>query len=195
MPRNPKVSVPSEQVDPSKWLETHGDVMFAFAFSRLRDRDTAEDVVQEAFLGALRNLKMLSKPGSEGAWLMGILKKKVVDKIREKSKKAMSLDGEDQVVSRLFDENGNWSDSARKAGSLKLDALEQSEFRELFELCLQALPGHQSAVFVLKEVQQENTEAVCKELGISSTNLWVLMHRARLRLAECIKTRWAMGDG
>lgn len=188
------MAVPTPKVDPSKWLESHGDVLFAFAFSRLRDRDAAEEVVQEAFLGALRNLQTLSKQSSEGAWLMGILKKKVVDRIREKSKRALSLEGEDQVVSRLFDEKGNWSNAARKAGSLRLDALEQAEFRDLFELCLEALPGNQAAVFVLKEVQQENTETVCKELEISSTNLWVLMHRARLRLAECIKTRWAMGD-
>lgn len=89
---------------------------------------------------------------------MGILKKKVVDKIREKSKKAHSLEGEDRVVSRLFDEKGNWSDAARKAGSLRLDALEQAEFRQLFELCLEALPGNPAAVFVLKEVHQKNTE-------------------------------------
>ncbi|MCA9159293.1 MAG: sigma-70 family RNA polymerase sigma factor [Planctomycetales bacterium] len=184
----------ASKIDPSKWLERHGDVMFAFAFSRLKDRDAAEEVVQEAFVGALRNIALFRSQGSEGAWLMGVLKKKVIDRIRTNSKRALSLEGEDQVVARLFDERGNWSDAARKAGSLRLDSMEQGEFRELFELCLEGLPSQQAAVFVLKEVHQKNSEDVCKELRISSTNLWVLMHRARLRLAECIKARWAMGD-
>lgn len=190
------INVPesSSKTDPSRWLETHGDVMFAFAYSRLRDRDAAEEVVQEAFLGALRNLDMFSNRGAEGAWLMGILKRKVVDYLRGKAKKELSLDGEDQVVTRLFDRQGNWSESAKKNGALKLDAIEQGEFREIFRTCLEGLPGNQAAVFVRKEVQQESTEDVCKELRITSTNLWVLMHRARLRLAECIKSRWDMGD-
>ncbi len=188
------MSQQNSKIDPSKWLDTHGDVLYAYAMSRLRNQDAAEEAVQETFLGALRNQGTHTGQSSEGAWLMGILKKKVVDRIRANSKRAASLESEDQVVSRLFDENGNWSDAARKADSLKLDSIEQGEFREIFELCLQGLPESQAAVFVLKEVHQDSSENVCKELGISSTNLWVLMHRARLRLAECIKTRWAMGD-
>ena len=86
------------------------------------------------------------------------------------------------------------TEAATNAGSLRLDSLEQQEFREHFDSCLAGLPSKQASVFVLKEVEQKNSEDICKELGISSTNLWVLMHRARLRLAECIRNRWDMRE-
>ncbi len=182
------------RMEPKNWLSAHGDVLYAYAMSRLRDREEAEEVVQETFLGALRNIQQFDRRGAEGAWLMGILKNKVVDRMRAISKAAVSLEGEDKVVENLFDKKGNWSLASRKAGMFRLDSLEATEFREVFEKCFERLPKNQAAVFNLKEVHQENSDEVCKVLGISSTNLWVLMHRARLRLAECIKARWSMED-
>ena len=183
-----------QQGDPSKWVEKHGDVLFAFAVSKLKNRDSAEEAVQETFVGALKNLRLANREGSEGAWLMGILKNKVVDRIRENARSGLSLEGEDNVVETLFDERGNWSSSARNSASLTLDSIEQEEFREILAHCLKGLPTNQSSAFILREIQERNSVDVCKELDVSSTNLWVLMHRARLRLAECIKSRWAMGD-
>ena len=183
-----------KQGDPSKWVEKHGDVLFAFAVSKLKNRDSAEEAVQETFVGALKNLRLANREGSEGAWLMGILKNKVVDRIRENARSGLSLEGEDNVVETLFDERGNWSSSARNSASLTLDSIEQEEFREILAHCLKGLPTNQSSAFILREIQERNSVDVCKELDVSSTNLWVLMHRARLRLAECIKSRWAMGD-
>ncbi len=183
-----------KQGDPSKWVEKYGDVLFAFAVSKLKNRDSAEEAVQETFVGALKNLGLANREGSEGAWLMGILKNKVVDRIRSNARSGLSLEGEDNVVETLFDERGNWSSSARKSASLTLDSIEQEEFREILALCLKGLPTNQSSAFILREIQERNSDDVCKELGVSSTNLWVLMHRARLRLAECIKSRWRMGD-
>lgn len=180
--------------DPSQWLEKHGDVLYSYAVSRLRNPDAAEEVVQETFLGAIRNITQYRSEGAEGAWLMGILKRKVIDRMRADAKKEERIENDDKVVAGMFDAQGNWSYAARQSSVLSLDSIEQREFREILEHCLQGLPPNQASVFILREVEEAATDVICKELGITSTNLWVLMHRARLRLAECIKARWSMEE-
>ncbi len=168
--------------------------MFAHALRRLGNRDAAEEVVQETFLAALKGRDNYRHDGSEGAWLMGILKRKVVDALRARSQQAANVEDEDSMMAHLFDANGHWSTAAKNAGPLRLDSIERHEFRQILRECLRGLPGRQAAVFTLREIQEEPPEMICKELGITSSNLWVLMHRARLRLAECIKSRWSMGE-
>lgn len=175
-------------------MEHHGDSLFSYAMSKLRDRDVAEEVVQETFLAALRNLDQFRNTGSEGAWLMGILKRKVIDHVRLLARRPVNLDGDDTVVGALFDADGKWSEAGKQNGGLTLDSIEQEEFKAILGQCLEKLPYKQATAFVMREMQQDSGEQVCKELGVSSSNLWVLMHRARIRLAECIKARWAMGD-
>jgi RNA polymerase sigma-70 factor (ECF subfamily) len=179
------------KVDAVTWVDSYGDALFAFALSRLRDRSLAEEAVQETFLSALKSVDQYRQTGSEGAWLMGILKRKVIDQFRAQSKQPLTLEN-DSAVESLFDKRGNWSKSAKANGSMRLDAIEQEEFRVVFQDCLKKLPPTQASTFWLREVQQESAEEVCKVLGISTSNLWVLMHRARLALAECMKTRLAM---
>jgi len=180
------------KLDPSKWVSEHGETLYAYALSRLKNADSAEDAVQESLLGALRNISLFPPQGDIGPWLMGILKKKVVDRQRRGAR--ASSDGTDPSLDKLFDEKGNWSDAARAADPLRLDSLEQAEFMEIFRRCLKGLPQNQAAVFVGREINEQTSDDLCKKLGVSSTNLWVLMHRARLRLAECIRARWVMGD-
>lgn len=179
------------EVDATKWVDSYGDALFAFAVSRLRDRNLAEEAVQETFLSALKSIDQFRQTGTEGAWLMGILKRKVIDQARSQAKQPATL-GNDPVVSALFDKRGNWSKSAKANGSMRLDSIERDEFKVVFHECLEKLPPTQASTFWLREVQQENAEDVCKALEISTSNLWVLMHRARLALAECMKIRLAM---
>ena len=122
---------------------------------------------------------------------MGILKRKVIDQFRVQSKQPASIEN-GLMVDALFDKRGNWSKSAKANGSMRLDAIEREEFKVVFQDCLKKIPPTQASTFWLREVQQDSAEEVCKELGISTSNLWVLMHRARLALAECMKIRLAM---
>ena len=182
------------KLDPSKWVSEHGETLYAYAMSRLKNADAAEDAVQETLLGALKNLSHFPPASDVGPWLMGILKKKVVDRQRQSTRGETATGDSDPILDNLFDRNGNWSVAARAADPLRLDSLEQSEFMGILKRCLKGLPPNQAAVFVGRELNERKPEDLCKELGVSSTNLWVLMHRARLRLADCIRARWAMGD-
>lgn len=182
------------KTDPTRWVSEHGDALYAYAVSRLKNADSAEDVVQETLLGALKNLNRFPPQKEVGPWLMGILKKKVVDRKRELIKRYSTLGDVDPIFDKLFDKSGKWSKASRSGDPLRLDSLEQAEFTVIFKRCLRGLPRNQAEVFAGRELKGQSADELCNELEVSLANLWVLMHRARLRLAECIRARWDMWD-
>ncbi len=188
-------SQPGNTLDPTAWVDLHGDTLFRYALSRLRDPDAAEEVVQETFVAALHAVDQYSGAGAEGAWLLGILKRKIIDCVRRRNRPDASLGteaGEDPTET-LFDKKGNWRLDPRIAGRRPEALLEREEFWLVFRGCLDGLPQRQADVFSLREVEDLSSESICKELQITPSNLWVLLHRARLRLMSCMKShleRW-----
>jgi RNA polymerase sigma-70 factor (ECF subfamily) len=179
-------------LDPETWVAEHGDVLFRYAYTRLRSKSAAEDVVQETFLGALKARDRYTPGLSVRAWLMGILKHKVVDQLRRSARQVQLTDEEAKTMleSPLMHWSGiptmsppRWRFSPRKA-------LEQKEFWAVFQGCLGKLQDLQHTAFVLKEVDGLSTEEICKELDISANYLWVLIHRARGQLKKCLESNW-----
>lgn len=180
------------KMDPESWIAEHGDALFGYAYTRLRNRAVAEDVVQETFLGALKSRDRFTPGLSVRAWLMGILKHKVVDHIR---KSARQVEMSDEDAKKLIDSplvrySGiaslsppQWQFSPRKV-------LDQKEFWGVFQSCLSKLQELQHAAFVMKEVDGLSTEEICKELDISANYLWVTIHRAREQLKACLNANW-----
>ena len=183
-------------LEPAAWVDQHGDYLYRYAVSRLRDGNAADEVVQEAFLSALRHMKQYAGTGSERAWLLGILKRKIIDYVRHRSRTSNLTEGDANDLSEvLFDHKGNWKREAYTASYQPLDSLERQEFWRILRRCLDTLPSRQADVFVLREMDDQSTEEICKELEISASNLWVLLYRARLRLAKCMKNRWTEAKG
>jgi RNA polymerase sigma-70 factor (ECF subfamily) len=173
-------------------VDEHGDYLFRFALSRLRQREVAEDLVQETFLAALRGRDRFAGGSSERTWLVGILKRKIVDYLRRKGHEQPvgDLTASDQWVEALFDERGNWS---KKPGKWPADAgatLETQEFWAIFSACLDKLPERLASAFTLREVEELDGQEVCKVLNVSANNLWVMLHRARLGLLRCLEVHW-----
>lgn len=188
----PEFSGPdSAGLDPSGWVDQHGDYLFRYAFSRLRDANAAEEVVQETFLAGIRFQDRYNGRGAERAWLLGILKRKLVDYVRMRARfdrDGISHDGGDPTA-HLFDAHGNW-----KTGAFRFELPDQSiESRELWDVvrnCLSHLPAGQADVFVLSVMENMDSDQICRELDITPSNLWVRLHRARLALARCVAARW-----
>jgi RNA polymerase sigma-70 factor (ECF subfamily) len=184
---------PTELSDPDSWLDRHGDALYRFALLRVRDRTLAEDLVQDTLLAALRARAGFSGQSAERTWLIAILKNKVVDHFRRTAREAPlpEADDPDEAIEALFagQPDGHW---ARPPAAWQHPdrALEQAEFWKIFEDCLQALPARQAEAFTLTELDNHSTDELCKLLGVSTSNLWVLMHRARLRLRECLEQHW-----
>ncbi len=184
-----------ESLAPEEWVDRFGDYLYRFAVLRLRDASDAEEVVQETFLSAFSAQEQFTGVGSQRAWLVTILRNKIIDamRLRAKSKKLASNEiGYDSAVI-LFDQNGNW-----KPGALPFVAPEQElESRELWQLvrdCLKQIAPAQADVFVLSVIEEMTPERICQELDISLSNMWVRLHRARLGLAKCVGSKWFPAD-
>lgn len=68
--------------------------------------------------------------------------------------------------------------------------MENTHFWEIFEQCNQRMPLNTARAFMMREFMDMSTEEICQELSISTTNCWVLLHRARLSLRECLDLNW-----
>ncbi len=183
-------------LNPSAWVDQYGDYLYRYALSRLRDPESSEEVVQETFVAALRNVEQYSGRGEERAWLLGILKRKIVDLVRQRNRTAsLGTDDGGDPTEVLFTRRGFWKSDPRIFGSDPAEPIEREEFWEIFRGCLEGLPQRQADAFTLREMDGRAGEEICKELHVSSSNLWVLLYRARLRLADCMKTRWQAEGG
>jgi len=170
--------------------------MTRFAVLQLSDTHLAEDAVQEALIGALKNVGSFTGKAALKTWVFAILKNKIADLLRKHQKlvtQGSFLRGEedDEALSALFDQKGFWRVEERPASwDSPQHAFDQKEFWQIFEICLDNLPGSQARVFMMREFVELDSNEICASVGITTSNLNVLLHRARLRLRECLENRW-----
>ena len=179
-------------------LQQYRAYLLRYALLQLRDAELAEDVVQETLLAALEGRAGFSGRSSQKTWLTGILKHKIIDAMRRKSREQplSPRDGESDAdaVDALFKQDGHWQQFPTEWGNPER-ALEDKEFWDVFERCSQLLPERTARAFMMREVMELTTGEICKALDITPTNLWVMLHRARLSLRECLEINWFGGPG
>ncbi len=187
---------PAPNLDPERWVDEHGDYLFHYALSRLRDPVLAEDFVQEALLGAMRAQGRFEGRSTERSWLTGILKNKILDHFRKAGRETSFTDldfyGEEEeraFENREFPDHWNAATAPSEwdaAGA----ALDKEEFWKTFQRCSGKLPDRIARVFLLREVDGISSDEICTTLNISPNNLWVMLHRARLALRRCLEVNW-----
>jgi RNA polymerase sigma-70 factor (ECF subfamily) len=188
--------VASGQLHPEQWVEQHGDVLYRFALTRVRNPTVAEDVVQETLVSALRSQATFSGRSTERTWLVGILKHKIIDHFRTSNRERPVEQVEDwpQAVETPFDESGGWrvkdGEGPMDWGADVSSAVERKEFQQVLSRCLERLPPRTAEVFTLREMEELGTAAICKLLGVSATTVWVMLHRARMQLRRCLERHW-----
>ena len=189
---------PDESPDPGQWLDAHGDYLFKYAVFRLRNETAAEDVVQETFLAAIKAYKGFEGRGSEKTWLVGILKHKIIDHFRRSSREApIGEDTDEGPEHREFFERadewgGHWNNNYAPTDwhATPAELVEKNDFWKIFQECLKPLPERTANVFTMREVDGLKSEEICEILGIKVNNLWVMLHRARLHLRNCLEQNW-----
>ncbi len=181
-------SAPSEILE--SWVDEHAGYLFRYAIPRVRDHHAAEEIVQETFLAAMKALESFRWKSSPRTWLIGILRHKIMDLFRriDRKKETESLDVSDPTIDAWFDSKGRWIKAPEDLDPVALQ--ERADFWVIFEGCLETLPELQAEAFSLRVMDDVESTEVCKVLSISSTNLWVLLHRARARLRACLETKW-----
>ncbi len=185
-------------VDPTVWVDEHGDYLYRYAMMRLRDETQAEDAVQETLLAAIQSMGSYSGKAAERTWLTGILKHKIIDHYRRSAREvAIEVDGELLAeVEKFFERadvwDGHWNNKLQPHNwNMSPEATyQESEFFVVLKTCMGKLPDRVAHVFMLREMDGLETSEICDMLQVTSGNFWVLMHRARLALRRCIEVNW-----
>lgn len=170
--------------------------MLRFAELQLADSGAAEDAVQEALMGALRNANSFAGGAAFKTWVFAILKHKITDHLRRQQRlvNTGSLgagDDERDESDKLFNHKGYWHLDERPVAWSDPEAqLQDGHFWRVFEACLDHLPAKQARVFMMREFIGLSTEEICLSISLTISNLHVLLHRARLRLRECLEDHW-----
>lgn len=182
--------MPEHQLNPNKWIDLYSDYLFNYTISRVNDREIAKDLVQDTFFAGLKSMKNFKGEASERTWLISILKRKIIDHYR----KINSNKGKAEVRMTYIsdDHEGDWLEE-RVEDEQYLNAQEKLENTELGDAiynCMSKLSGKQATVFKMKTILGYETEAICNELNITASNLWVIIHRARIQMTECLEKNW-----
>ena len=172
------------------------DYLLKFARLQLRNDAWAEDAVSETVLAALAKPQSFGNRSQLKTWLVGILKHKVVDALRHHHREVSGLDdSEDAQADPLdaiaFKADGHFAEQPADWGNPEQQASSQ-QFFEILEACASKLPATQGRLFLMREWLELSSEEICKELQLTPTNLYVQLHRARLRLRECLELNWFM---
>ena len=166
--------------EPEDWLEEHGDSLFRYALTRVRNTDTAEELVQETLIAGWRNRDRFDGRSSVSTWLFSILRNKLIDFLRVESRQARI---QEQHRDTVRDSETLWpSDPAKD--------LENDEFWKIFFECVAKLPPKLSEAYTLREINESSTQEACEILGITANNFSARLRRARLALRDCLQLHW-----
>ncbi|MFW5887010.1 MAG: sigma-70 family RNA polymerase sigma factor [Bacteroidota bacterium] len=173
----------------AQWVEVYTEELYSWAFHKISDEEIAKDLVQDTFLAAVEKFHDFKEQSTPKTWLFAILNNKIVDHYRKK----IRLPGDNPVsFSSFFNESGGWN-----AGYVPLEwkehdgqLLDNDEFVSVLNACLNALPEKWNLCVKLKYLLGKNGKEICKELGIKPTNLWQIIHRAKLQLRDCVEKNW-----
>ena len=183
---------PMRRLAPDAWVDRHGGYLYRYALGRVRRQEVAEELVQEALLAAWRGRAKFDGRAGERTWLTAILKRKVIDWLRASVKqRSREGVGHDPWATAQFSPSGKWRTApTRTADGVPDDEPTREEFWRELLACLDALPLRLRDAFVLRHLEDVPTAEVCRRTKVTANNLWVMLHRARLRLARCLTDHW-----
>jgi len=181
-----------------RWLDEHGTALYSFAMLHLRDPHSAEDAVQECLLAAIQAWPAFRGDCSVRSWLIGILKRKIIDEFRRQRRELPASEHqghqhqhqhqqpEQEPDDTDFVADGHWREATSDWGNPEC-CLNGERFWEIIERCIAALPPRAARIVILRELWEMDTDTVCKELQLTPSNLWTSLYRARLRMRQCLQ--------
>ncbi len=184
-----------QKLSPQHWVNNYADYLYCFALARINDVELAKDLVQETFLSALEKVAGFEGRSSEKSWLTAILKYKIIEIYRSKSFVVKYLQ-EGNAVTGFKDffqqHDGHWNVEDRPVEFAIQDTnvVENKEFQSILQKCIKKLPALWMIVFKMKFMDEEVTTLICEALKITSSNYWVIIHRAKVNLRSCIQKNW-----
>lgn len=182
-----KINVNTDQL-----VDEHGDYLLSFAMGKLQDLELAKDLVQDTFVSALTKLDTFEHRSKLRTWLTSILNRKIIDHWRKAETRYTD------PASRFFREDGkhkgHWLENVGEQETLGTieDSIAQEETIGELGQCLDTLPEKWRGIVSSKYLEEQESEEICKDFNITPSNLWVIIHRAKLVLRDCLKTKWSL---
>jgi len=183
--------ITGKMTSPDKWVDLHGSYLSKYVTGRVRNRQAAEDLVQETFIAALKSKNNFSGRSSERSWFIGILKHKIIDYFRKDSRERSTPDC-DLSLWGAKNHNTDWRglNGLCSLSEMPDSAAIEKDFYSVLIKCLAQIPENLAKAFVLREIKGLESKEVCHILDISSSNLWVRLHRARIALKAQLQVKW-----
>ncbi len=168
-----------------------------FAKMQLRNDAMAEDVVSETMLAILEKPDNFEGRSTLRTYATGILKFKIIDVLRKRGREVhiepLDEQSMDDALDALFAKDGHWQEPPA-AWQQPEKALEQSQFFEALQSCVDRLPPKLGRIFMMREWLEREVDDICTELDITSNNCGVMLYRARMQLRECLDGNWFKGQ-
>lgn len=184
---------PLSAIDAAALAEAWRQPMLRFALLHLQPPEEAEDAVQDALLALLGAQPAALTQGDARHYLFGILKHKITDRLRAKYRPEVGYQEafEDELDNVLFDARGHWQPGVAPAPWNSPEGeLQNSQFFAIVDLCVHKLPPKVARVFSMKELLECDSAEVCDTLGLTKTDYWQCMSRARKQLQICLHQHW-----
>lgn len=176
--------------DPAQWVDRYGDALLQYAVTRVGDRETAEDLVQETFLSAFKARRDFDGRAAFSTWLIAILRRKIIDHYRKDARTLVTTEAELDEVAPMFDRTGHWTVPPANWRSTPAHQAENSEFWQIVRRCLAELPRHLAQAFELRELGLATVQEASEIAGITPRNLSVRLYRSRMLLRSCLEQKW-----
>ncbi|MBX2900255.1 MAG: sigma-70 family RNA polymerase sigma factor [Cyclobacteriaceae bacterium] len=185
-------------LETEKWVARYADYLFGIALLKTNDAPTAQDLVQDTFLSALRAQETFQGLSSEKTWLTTILNNKIIDFYRKQSTAKKSIDfitSTQSLFEREFFETetgkaGHWLRHTAPRNWNADHEVEESEFFKILEGCIGKLPRALVPAFVARYLNEKDSEEICKELELTASNYWAIVHRAKVLMRACLEKNW-----
>ncbi len=183
----------SSQIDTlSEWVQSYADALYQMALAKTGKKSLAEDLVQDTFVAALENFSKFKGQSQPKTWLFGILKNKIADFYKQQIKLPFIAFSQLEKKNSFFDSNGNWV--AEQCQLIhwenQTEWLDDEEFQRVLTHCMEKLPTLWEAILRLRYLEQQKGKDISVALGISQENYWQIIHRAKLRIRDCLNQLW-----
>ena len=172
------------------WVQSYSDSLYSWALHKTSNKETAEDLVQETFLVAVKSFEKFKGDSNPKTWLFSILNNKISDHYRKSYR--MPVVNNDTILNIFFENSERWrKDQMPQKWTDDTDnLLDDVEFKQELDNCLKKLPPNCFSAIQLKFIEEKKGNVICQELGISDTNFWQILHRAKLQMRKCLELNW-----
>ncbi|MEN5055775.1 sigma-70 family RNA polymerase sigma factor [Sphingobacterium kitahiroshimense] len=172
------------------WVQQYSDHLYSWALYKTSSKETAEDLVQETFLAAVKSFNNFKGNSNPKTWLCAILNHKINDYYRKSYQTPLA--NNNAIFDQFFDHTGHWKQDEEPQQWPDTDGslLDDSDFQQQLQHCIKRLPPNWSAAIHLKFIDEKKGNEICQELGLTNTNFWQILHRAKLQLRKCLEINW-----